>query len=293
MSLQLITPEPQHAPELGRICYEAFGTLHDRHSAPRDFHAREVAEMVISMLIARDDFYGVAAMLDGKLVGSNFIALTDEVAGVGPITVDPACQGAGVGRALMQHVIDFACRRDLVHVRLFQEAINTASLSLYTSLGFVWRDAAASMDSPEPRDDDAADPAVRPFTTDDLPAADQLSRRVYGFSRVNEVAAALAHGFPTFVIERDGRITGYRIVTIFGHGMMENESDAVRLILGSSARVDPGMRRFLCPLSQPRLYRQLLDAGCRTAKIVNYMSLEAYHPPGDGSGGAWLPSIGC
>src|SRR5690606_10253839 len=225
-------------------------------------------------------------------VGSNFISTTDQVAGVGPITVDPACQGTGVGRALMQHVIDFARQRGLTHVRLLQDAINTTSLSLYSALGLVWRDAAATMDTPEPREEHRDDAAVRPMITADLPAADELSRRMYGFSRVNEVAAALQFGFPTFVIERDARITGYRTVTIFGHGMAESEADAIRLILASSARVEAGMGRFLCPLSQGGLYRRLLQAGCRTVKIVNYMSLEAYQAPA-ADGGVWFPSIGC
>ena len=52
---------------------------------------------------------------------------------------------AGVGKALMQWAIDEADRRGITQVRLFQEAINAASLSLYTSLGFRWRYAAAVM----------------------------------------------------------------------------------------------------------------------------------------------------
>jgi len=87
-------------------------------------------------MVQRDDFYGVVALRDGQPVGSNFLSLMDLVAGVGPITIDSSCQGEGVGRALMQDVIDYARRNNIEPVRLLQDSFNVASLSLYASLGF-------------------------------------------------------------------------------------------------------------------------------------------------------------
>ena len=46
------------------------------------------------MLLKRPDFYGVAALCDGELAGSNFMATGDPVWAVGPITVDCAYQAA-------------------------------------------------------------------------------------------------------------------------------------------------------------------------------------------------------
>ena len=70
----------------------SFRDIHDRHLFPRDFPNVETATKVVGMLVERDDFYGVVALLDGKPVGSNFLSLMDPVAAPGPITVDPGCQ---------------------------------------------------------------------------------------------------------------------------------------------------------------------------------------------------------
>jgi len=126
MPLDIQPISPADAKSLARICFDAFGALHERHSTPRDFDSLEVAELVIGMMASNPAFCGFAARLDGRLVGSNFISFVDEVAGVGPITVDPSCQGTGVGKALMRAVLDEASRRGVPQVRLLQEAINAA-----------------------------------------------------------------------------------------------------------------------------------------------------------------------
>jgi ribosomal protein S18 acetylase RimI-like enzyme len=57
------------------------------------------------MLIEHPGFYGVVAEQDGRISGSNFIDLRSIIAGIEPITVDPATQDRGVGRRLMQAVM--------------------------------------------------------------------------------------------------------------------------------------------------------------------------------------------
>jgi len=91
-SVELIPVKPEHAGELGRICYEAFKDIADRHAFPPDVPSVQAGRAIIGMLASRPDFYRVAAMVDGELAGSNYLSLMDEVAGVGPITVDCAFQ---------------------------------------------------------------------------------------------------------------------------------------------------------------------------------------------------------
>jgi GNAT superfamily N-acetyltransferase len=291
MPIEVIPVKAEHVPELGRICYEAFGALHDRHAIPRDFDSVDVACMVVGMMASRPDFVGFAAVEGGRLIGSNFIAFTDAVAGVGPITVDPASQSRGVGRALMRAVLDEAARRGVPMVRLMQEAVNATSLSLYTSLGFSWRDAAAIMQLKGGRD---RDPGVRPMTERDLADVERLSTAQYGHSRVNEVAWALRNNWPTLVRERGGakagggRVTGYLVPGFLGHGFAESDEDLVALLGEVEHATPPPFHKMLVPLSQPDLYRELLARGCRTKKVMNYMSVGPYEAPR----GAWLPSIG-
>jgi predicted N-acetyltransferase YhbS len=123
MAIELVPAEPQHARELGSICFEAFKELQDRACGTRDFPTVEIAQQVLGMLVERDDFYSVSALENGRLVGSNFLSLMDLVAGVGPVTVDPSYQGQGLGRILMQDVIDYARHHNIEQVRLMQDSL--------------------------------------------------------------------------------------------------------------------------------------------------------------------------
>ena len=76
----LIPARAEHTPELGRICYEAFKDLQDRHRFLVDFPSVQLARQVIGLVVTRPEFYGVAAMSDGELVGSNFLTAGTPIA---------------------------------------------------------------------------------------------------------------------------------------------------------------------------------------------------------------------
>lgn len=282
--VQLITPEPRHAGELGRICYEAFKDIADRHGFPPDFPSVQVARSVIGMLIERPDFYGVAALADGELAGSNYLSFSDPVAGLGPITVDCAFQGRDIGRALMQNVIDYARRNAIQRVRLLQDAYNTASISLYSSLGFEVKHATAFMRMSPAAKPDAS---VRPVQESDLPALDALCQRNYKASRRNELASAVQGGLSPFTRQRDGRLTGYLIPGIFGHGVAESVDDAVTIAAQSARLMPPDRMVCFSPLDDRALFAAFLKAGFRTIKILNLMAMGPYEEPAS----VWMPSI--
>jgi ribosomal protein S18 acetylase RimI-like enzyme len=286
MTLELVPADPQHVNEIGRICYEAFKEVQEGHGFSPDFPTIDLARQVLGMLVQRNDFYGVVALRDGQPVGSNFLSLMDPVAGVGPITIDCSCQGQGIGRALMEDVISYARRNNIEQVRLLQDSFNVASLSLYTSLGFDVKETAAFMQAAPAA---ATDESVRGVAETDLPSIEELSKRIYGNSRRNEVAAAAPYGFAAFLREQQGRITGYLIPGIFGHGVAETQEDALALI-GEAARcLPPPVARFFCPLSQASFFRQAMKAGCRVIKLMNYMAMGRYEPPNE----VWMPSVLC
>lgn len=288
MAIELIPARSEHLAELARICHLAFNTLHERHRVPPDVPTEQVGRLIIGGVLHRPDYLGVVAQGDGHVVGSNFLLLADEVCGIGPITVDPTVQSRGVGRLLMQWAIDEAHRRrgQRPHVRLFQEAVNTTSLSLYTSLGFRWRDAAALM---QPKPADVDDLSTRAMTPDDLGDVERLSIRHYGYSRANDAAQLLKMELPTFVRERDGRVVAYQIATLFGHASAETDDDLLAIASHTARHVPPPMSVVIVPMSQASLFRSALSKGFRVAKVLNYMSLEAFRPPA----GPALPSIQC
>ena len=136
MDIALRTASAEDARAGGRVLYEAFKSLADQHGFPPDFPSVDVGGEVLSMLIAHPGFYGVVAEQGGRVIGSNFMDERSAVFGIGPISVDPAVQNAGLGRRLMIDVLDRAQARNAVGIRLLQAAYHNRSLCLYSTLGF-------------------------------------------------------------------------------------------------------------------------------------------------------------
>src|SRR3990170_3871758 len=65
--IDLRPARPDDVPALGRICYEAFKDISDRHGFPTDFHSVEFAQQVVGMLVAQEDVYSIRAFEDGQL----------------------------------------------------------------------------------------------------------------------------------------------------------------------------------------------------------------------------------
>src|SRR3972149_6534361 len=104
MGVELVPARAEHVSELGRIAYEAFKDISDRHGFPSDFSSTGFGRMVIGMLVQSEHAYGVAAMENGLPLGSAFMTTEDEVGGIGPVTVEVLAQGRGIGRALMERL---------------------------------------------------------------------------------------------------------------------------------------------------------------------------------------------
>ena len=242
--------------------------------------------MIISQTVKRPDYTGVMAVMDGRIVGSNFLTFADEVAGVGPITVDPSVQSKGIGRMLMQWAVDEAERRGIRETRLFQETLNTVSLSLYTSLGFDWRGSGVLMQAVASGCDD---PDVQLITTADLPAIAELSRKSYGFSRAGDAAMLIEWQVPGFIKICAGEPKAYLFGTLFGHAGAVAADDLLDLAAQAARHLPPPLARFICPMSREGLFRKALARGHRAVKVLSYMSLGAYTPPS----GSCFPSIQC
>src|SRR6476469_4718017 len=105
MNIVLRPGTPDDAETCGVICYEAFRAIADQHNFPHDFPNPEAAIGLMTMLLSRPDMYSVVAEVDGQIAGSNFLWENAIIAGVGPITINPALQNAAAGRRLMEDVL--------------------------------------------------------------------------------------------------------------------------------------------------------------------------------------------
>jgi len=288
LTISLRAIEPADGEECARITYEAFAGVHDHHRFPRDFPTLEAAVQLTSNFIAHPAIWGVVAEAEGgRIVGSNFLDERGSITGVGPITVDPDAQGYGVGRRLMEAVIERGERAR--GMRLLQDSFNMQSLSLYASLGFEVKEPTVVING-KPRSGPSAGVEVRPLEEGDLEQCERLCLTVHGFERTNELRDALAAPFfSPFVALRNGRVTAYATTLTFfpaSYAVSETEEDMRALIMGAlAAGEEPGS--FLLPTRQAGLFRWCLSEGLRAVKPMNYMTIGEYREPD----GCWIPSV--
>lgn len=283
MSVTLRPATPADIETCGRICYDAFTAISAKHNFPPDFPSPDIATGFLQWLFQHQRFYCVVAEQDGVIVGSNCLDERDAIAGVGPITVDPAVQNGAVGRRLMQAVLDRAAERNAAGVRLVQAAFHNRSLSLYAKLGFDVQEPLACMQG-EPLQRRIPGFDVRPAALVDLDACNRLCRNVHGLERGNELRDMIDQGMAS-VVERNGRITGYAsTIGFFGHAVGETNGDLEALIAGAPGFHGPG---FLLPTRNAGLFRWCLENGLRVTQPMTLMSKGPYQPPA----GAFLPSI--
>ncbi|MGH9699283.1 MAG: GNAT family N-acetyltransferase [Candidatus Acidiferrales bacterium] len=282
-SLLVRRATPADAEVCGRICFEAFKNLTTQHGFPPDFPAPEIAIGVLSMMFSHPAFFCVVAEQDGKLFGSNCLDERTPIAGVGPITIDPAAQNRTAGRQLMQAVMTRATEQKFAGIRLVQAAYHNRSLSLYAKLGFVVREPLACMQGsaiqktlPSHR--------VRPAQSGDLTASNDLCLRVHGHDRGGELNDAIQQG-TAVVAESDGHVRAYATsVAYFGHAVGETNQDLQALIAAAKEFQGPGI---LVPTRNAGLFRWCLENGLRVVQPMTLMTIGLYNEPA----GAYLPSI--
>lgn len=270
----------------GRILYEAFKDIAERHRFQPDFPTVENATNIIQGLIEDPSTFGVVAEHDGQIAGSSFMSEHDPIRAVGPVSVDPRYQGLGIGRRLMEAIIERG--RGGAGMRLTQDAFNTASLSLYASLGFEVKEPLVLMEG-HCRGDLPSGVEVRPMLETDVRACAELCARVYGARRTHDLQSMPPMMTPLVAL-REGRIIAYATGPSFwplNHAVAGNEEDMRALLLGArAANAEP--LSFLLPTRQASLFRWCLAQGLRAIKPLTLMALGEYREPQ----GCYLPSVG-
>ena len=271
------------AERCGEICYNAFKAVAEQHNFPPDLPSQEVARGLVASLLANTGFYSIVAEFDGVIVGSNFLDERSTVAGLGPITVDPAVQNRAIGRQLMQHALERVKQRRFPGVRLLQTTYHNRSLSLYAKLGFVAREPLSTMQGPA-LGIQIPGYSTRPATERDLGSCNDICTKVHGHDRAGELRDAIKQATAT-VVEHAGRVTGYAtLIAFFGHAVAETNEGLKALIGAAPAFGGPG---FLVPTRNAELFLWCLERGLRVVQPMTLMSIGLYNEPA----GAFLPSI--
>ena len=287
MTIQLRSMQQEDVQICGRICFEAFKGIADKHNFPWDFPTPEHAMQLTEAFFASPQVFSVVAESDGKVIGSNHLWEYDDVRAVGPITVDANAQAKGACRMLMQAVIDRG--KGSKSIRLVQDSFNSASLSLYTSLGFNIREPLVLIEGVL-KGDIPAGVEVRKLQESDLEQCAELCRATIGFDRTNELRATPPF-LTSFVATRKGTINAYAAAPHFwalNHAVGESNEDVQAVLIGACTQGGGAPLSLLLPIRQSDLFRWLLKQGMRVVKPMNLMSLGQYDEPAK----VYLPSVG-
>jgi predicted N-acetyltransferase YhbS len=283
------------ANEVGKIIYEAFSEIADKHGFPREFPTVDIGINVATLFLSNPGFYSIIAEDTGrttnKIVGSNFL---DErsalVAGVGPITIDPKSQNKGVGRRLMVNVMERARSKNYPAIRLLQASYHNRSLALYTTLGFDVREPISTMQG-KPIQAVIPGRTVRVANESDLESCNAVCRAVHGHDRNGELKDSIKQGIAKVVIH-DDKITGYTSgLTYFNHSVGFTNDDIKALIASEATATTTtdsyGGPGILVPTRNAELFRWCLENNLRLVHQLTLMTVGMYNEPA----GSYMPSI--
>ena len=268
---------PADAEACGRICYDAFCAIADQHDFPHDFPS--AADPVASFGRLHADPGSTRRRRVGRqLVGSNFLDERSTIAGLGPITVDPGVQNAGVGGG-MQRVLDACGSRSSPACGCFRLATTPARSRCTPRSGSTCgsrshaagRALARPPRLPRPPGERARHRSRQPRL-----------RAVHGHDRGGEVLEAIREGSAS-VVEHGGRITGYST-----HRRSSGTAWARPTTTEGADRGRAGVRRAGFPAAGPHAGSPLVPRTQASGRPVDDADgVGLYNEPD----GAFLPSI--
>lgn len=159
---------------------------------------------------------GIVAEIDGQARATAlWWPYGERHASTGMIIVDPALQGQGLGRALLNEVLQQAAKRTLILNSTME------GMRLYAGLGFVPYGRICQHQAILHHDPEAVitDGNLRPVRPDEHDRIVALDHAASGMDRARLIHALLQVG-AIDVFERHGELAGYACCRRFGHGVV-------------------------------------------------------------------------
>ena len=285
----------EDADKVGKIIFEAFSAVADKHNFPADFPSVDVARGLASSLLSNPRFYSIIAEDNtsnggedkDSIVGSNFLdERSNIVAGVGPLTIDPKYQNKGTGRQLMINALERAKNKNFPARRLLQASYHSRSLALYATLGFEVREPISNMQG-KPIQEAIPGRSVRAATESDTESCNTICKTVHGHDRNGELQDSIKQGSAKVVLH-ENKITGYSCgLTFFNHSVGLTNDDLKALISSSTNDDSYGGPGILIPSRNTHLFRWCLSNGLRLVQQLILMTIGLYNEPA----GSYMPSI--
>jgi ribosomal protein S18 acetylase RimI-like enzyme len=262
-------------PVVARIFRAAFNEIYERRGYGPIVADESVGRVIAETYLDHDPQHCLVVELDGRVAGSGFLHPRGEVAGIGPITIDPKLQAQGLGRLLVGELCRRADQLEIPSLRLVQDAFNENSYALYASMGFVSRRVLA-------RASFLARPAgrarvIRPASKDDLPLIERLEQECLGISRRRDHELLRRTG-ELFVLDGTAGLEGWlaRIVrgsvAVLGPVLSRTSEGMCQLVADASADLPAATHmRLLLPSECSELFAELGPQGLEIYSLCNYM----------------------
>ncbi|MFI3155625.1 MAG: GNAT family N-acetyltransferase [Methylococcaceae bacterium] len=282
MLLRPLTGDDRYA--YAYMLHRSFNTWYGAHGWPSDYFSCAPEQAGIFLDIYNDISPGgsIAAFdsNSGNLMGACFFHPREHHVSLGVMSVNPDYFQRGVGRVLVNHIVDFTESNQYAALRLVSSAINMDSFSLYNRSGFIPHGSYHDMVLPVPiaglhvryplRD------RVRVAASTDVAAMTALETEVSGISRVNDYRYAIENPrgvLQALVLEGiDGAIDGFMIsikhpaLNMLGPCVARSEKATLALLLQATERFRGATPLFVVPMDKRELVETLYDWGARNVE---------------------------
>ncbi len=282
MLLRPLTDDDRSA--YAHMLHRSFNTWYGAHGWPSDYFRCAPEQTGIFLDVYNDISPGCSiAAFDphsGKLLGACFYHPREHHVSLGVMSVNPDYFQHGVGRALVNHIVDFTESHQYPALRLVSSAMNMDSFSLYNRSGLISRGSYHDMVLPVPsaglqvhyplRDQ------VRAARPADVDAMATLEMEVSAISRINDYRYAIENPrgiLQTLVFERsDGVIDGFMIsikhpaLNMLGPCVARDEPATLALLLQAAERFRGEVPLFVVPMDKRELVDTLYKWGARNVE---------------------------
>ncbi len=283
------------------IFYHAFNTFNASVGLPREWDSVEQAHLLVSALYEHPNYLAWVAEENGtgRILGSNFLDVSDEVNAPGPMSIATDAQNAKVGRAFMNFFKDYCLEIGKPEIRFVQVGNNAKSFALYSSLGYIPRDTLTMMKgrvSAEMARRYRDRYQVRRMEPADVATCSKLYFDSVGVNRYHDINNSLAPGSPydPWVLLDKAQAGGIVAYTtgyfLLGHGIYATEEAFQALFSLVSTRAEHESVFHLMAQRYPGvLLWAVRDAKIKVVRQQILMSHGKYRNP---EGALYFPGMG-
>lgn len=294
----------------GCMLHSAFNAWYWQHGWGRDYFTCTPDEAGVFYDIYNDLSPGCSiAGFDqqtGAMVGACFFHPREHHVSLGIMAVHPDYFGQGLGRLMVDHIVDFTEENGFKTLRLVSSAMNMDSFSLYNRSGLVPRVSYHDMILSVPEDGMTTtapeQDRVRAATLEDVDAMAAIELECNGVSRSIDYKYAIenARGFLDAVVleKSDGSLEGFAIsvdcpaLKMIGPCVAHNENGILALVGQQLGRFAGSTPVFLVPMEKRQMVETLYDWGARNVETHLYQ-VRGEHAPFKGVNmPSFLPETG-